>query len=68
MLSSEWVYLGLGGTSEFRDRKDSIFWPCYFRVVVSIILKTKFELSFRSLISSNFRKIHSQLRFYIDLF
>ena len=54
MLSSEWVYLGLGGTSEFRDREDSVFWPCYFRVVVSIILKTKFELSFRSLISSNF--------------
>ena len=61
MLSSEWVYFGLGGTTEFWDRKDSVIWLCYFRVVFSIILKTNFDLSSRSLISSNFRKIHSQL-------
>ena len=53
MLSSEWVYFGLGGTTEFWDRKDSV-WLCYFRVVVSMILKTNFDLSSRSLISSNF--------------
>ena len=46
MLSFEWVYFGLGGTTEFSDRKDSVFWLCYSRV--SIILKTKFrsDLSF----------------------
>ena len=43
MLSSEWVYFGLDGTTEFSDRKDSVFWLCYSRVVVSIILKTKFR-------------------------
>ena len=48
MLSCEWVYFGLGGTTEFSDRKDSVFWLCYSRVVVSIILKTKFR-SFLSL-------------------
>ena len=54
MLSSEWVYFGLGDTTEFWDRKDSVIWLCYVRVVVSIILKTNFDLSSRSLISSNF--------------
>ena len=54
MLSFEWVYFGIGGTTEFWDRKDSAFWLCNFRVVVSIILKTKFDLSFRSVMSSNF--------------
>ena len=43
MLSSEWVYFGIGGTIEVWDRKDSAIWLCYFRVVVSITLKTKFR-------------------------
>ena len=53
MLSSEWVYFGIGGTTEFWDRKDSVFWLCYFRVVVSIILKTKFR-SFLSFCDEQF--------------
>ena len=43
MLSSERVFFGLGGTTEVWDRKDSVIWLCYFRVVVSTILKTKFR-------------------------
>ena len=44
MLSSEWVYFGLGGSTELSDRKNSVFWLCYSGVVVSIILKSKFRI------------------------
>ena len=60
MISSGWVYFGLDGIAEFWDRKDLVFWLCYFRVVVSIILKIKFRPFLSFFDKYQFRKIHSQ--------